>query len=203
MSLTVTPIVEPTITAWQVTPTNPMDTMTALATAATLGYQTSAACQTDESGDPEWTITLFMTGYATQQVTEYGWIVCDGTTMTTYPTNEAFIATYTGNTALVWEPTTTAPAATALPGLQASIVFPQPTSANAPWTYTVEVADSTANTTGAATLVGEPVLYNDTVALTVEDLTEGDEVAFTVTVTTEYEGVSATSVVSNSITATT
>lgn len=111
--------------------------------------------------------------------------------------NPVFANLYTVNTPIVWAATTTAPVATATPGNQATIVFPQPTSANRPFTYTVK--DGAAN---PITLSGSPVVDSSgNVTLTATGLTTGDSYTFTVTVDTQYSGVSATSIASNSITA--
>lgn len=199
MALSVTVIDPPGITAWQLSTSTATDVMTALATWAELGYQGAASASTQVAGgDVTWVISLSRPGYADLIGYNGNWIVFDGTNFTIL-SDDAFLATYTMNTALVWAPTTTEPTATALPGLQATLVFDQPTSVNGPWTYTV--AQDTGDTGGAAVLVGDPHVTAGQVTLTVGNLTDGAQYTFTVTVTTRYEGVTATSVASNQITA--
>jgi hypothetical protein len=101
---------------------------------------------------------------------------------------------------VVWAATTTAPAAAAAPGWTATLAFPQPTSWNFPFTYTV--AQTISGVTSDATVTGQTVDADGNVTLTVADLTEGEQPTFVVTVHTPYEGVSATSVATAPITAT-
>lgn len=115
--------------------------------------------------------------------------------------NPEFAGKFTTNTPIIWAATTTAPVVTAEAGGEAKITFPQPVSANSPFTYTVTQTDTTTGTTGAATLSGQPIVSGGEVTLTVTGLTAGDEVAFEVTVDTPYEGVTVTSLPTAPITA--
>lgn len=99
-----------------------------------------------------------------------------------------------------WAATTTAPTATAQPGGTASLVFPQPTSFNAPFNY--NVAQTIGGSTTEAALAGAPAVDSDgNVTLSVIGITPGDAATFTVTVTTPYAGVTAASLPTASITA--
>lgn len=100
-----------------------------------------------------------------------------------------------------WAATTTPPAATAGPGGTATLTFPQPTSSNAPFTYTV--TQTLNGSTAPAALAGAPIVGADgTVTLTVTGLTDTDEYTFTVTAHTPYAGVTAASAPTALITAT-
>jgi hypothetical protein len=181
--------------AWQLTATNPVDTMLACNQAARAGYQVTAMPPVGGAGS--WTVNLVKAATNEQiSAVEYQWLVYDGSKMVAY-SNDQFIVLYTSHVPLVWAAD---PAASAQPGLAASITFSQPTSANGPWTYTVEQTDTTTNTTSQAVLSGAPVVNNDEVTLAVTGLTAGHGYTFTVTVDTQYSGVSA-SAVSNSVTA--
>lgn len=103
---------------------------------------------------------------------------------------------------IAWDATTTPPVATAAANGTATITFPQPTSANAPFTYSVAFTDTTSSTTGAATFT-EAVDADGNVVLTVTGLTVGHVYHFAVTVTTPYDGVTATAAATTPITATT
>lgn len=159
------------------------------------------------SGAPGWTVQLTIDGVLCVGY-QYDWLVQGsdnslrifaGTSQ--WPGINAQIAgKFTTNTPLIWA--ATAPAATATVGGAASIVFPEPTSANAPFTYTVTQTDATTGDTSAATLSGEPVVSGGNVTLTVTGLTEGDQVTFQVVVATQYDGVTATSLATALITAT-
>ncbi|ORV87023.1 hypothetical protein AWC11_16505 [Mycobacterium interjectum] len=112
-----------------------------------------------------------------------------------------FVNTFTANTPIVWAATTTAPTATAETGLSMQLAFPQPTSADGPFTYSYTLTDQTASTT--AEPVGfTPTLVDGNAAAAIPDLTEGHEYSATVTVTDHY-GQTATSLASNTVTATT
>lgn len=199
MALTVTVIDPPVLTAWQLSTGSAADVMAALATWAGMGYHGSAAASPQVAGgDVTWVTTLSRPGFADLVGYDTNWVVSDGTNFTIL-SNDAFVSTYTAHTALVWAAESDAPQATALPGLQATLVFDQPTSANAPWTYTVE--QTTGETSSAAVLVGDPAVTADQVTLTVGDLVDSDQYTFTVTVTTQYDGITGTSVASNQVTA--
>lgn len=199
MALIVTVIDPSEITAWQLSTETADDVMTALAMWAEMGYHGSASASTQVAGgDVTWVITLSRPGYADLVGYNGDWIVSDGANFTIL-SSAVFTATYTANTALIWAASEVGPTATALAGLQATLVFEQPTSANGPWTYTV--AQDTGDTGGAATLVGDPDVTAGQVTLTVGDLTDGAQYTFTVTVTTQYDGVTGTSVASNQVTA--
>lgn len=96
---------------------------------------------------------------------------------------------------IVWSATTTAPTVSDA----GALVFPQPTSWNFPFTYTV--AQTVGGVTSDAALSGAPVVDADgNVTLTVATPAVGT--TYTVTVHTPYEGVTATSVATAPITAT-
>lgn len=196
MSATVTMLSPPSITAYQVSPTTSADVVVALEVATALGYAGNIVCET-QGGEPVWVATLSLSGYPDQVANEGDWIVIAGTQATVYPP-ELFAATFTGDFPLVWAATDseTAPLITALGGGKISIVFPQPTSANSPFTYTADVTD--ANSTAAATLQSEPAVADGMVTLIATGLTTSDLVTATVTVNTQYD-VTATSAVSNSV----
>jgi hypothetical protein len=94
-----------------------------------------------------------------------------------------------------WAATTQAPTAAARVG-SATISFPQPTSSNAPFTYTVSQNDITANLTTEAVITS-----SSAGSVTVGDLSTGHEYTFEVIVNTAYAGVTATSLVTSAITA--
>lgn len=103
---------------------------------------------------------------------------------------------------MIWAATSSAPVATAGAGGIATIVFPQPTSVNAPFAYRVTQTDTTADATGVATLSGEPDIDDDgSVTLTVTGLTEGNEYTFELSVDTAYDGITATALPTAAITA--
>jgi hypothetical protein len=101
-----------------------------------------------------------------------------------------FVNTFTANTPIV--AATTPPVATAEAGLTATLRFSQPTSADGPFTYSLNGP----GTAGAFTTDD-----NGNVTATVTGLTDGAEVSWTVTVNTPYAGVTATSVASNTVAA--
>lgn len=196
MSLVVTPVVAPVTTAWQITPKNPADTMIALASIAQAGYTGSATIQ---GGTQVWHITLTHSIYPSITLYEYAWITFDGINARMYANNDDFIATYTANVPLAWSGVSTAPVAMPQSGGQAIITFPQPTSPNGPWTYSVSATNVTKSDTALATAVGQSKVLNGQVSLTVGGLALGADYTFTVSLTTQYGG-SATSLVSNQIT---
>lgn len=118
--------------------------------------------------------------------------LCADTTGVKGMTNDAYAAQFTQNVPIEWAATTTPPQAVAGAGLTATLTFPQPTSANRPFTYTAD---------GPGT-IGEFVTAPDgTVTAQVTGLADGAECSWTITVNTQYPGVTATSVASNTITA--
>lgn len=144
------------------------------------------ATYTDEDG---WTVQ------STSRATVYG--VSAGLVGTA----SDFVSTFTSNTPIVWVSTATAPTATAETGLSMQLAFPQPTSADGPFTYSYTLTDHTASTTA------EPVAFTPTVTDgnctdTITGLTEGHEYSATITVTDHYSQT-ATSLASNTVTATT
>ena len=159
------------------------------------------------NGVPAWQITVRQPGYIDQIANIEDWIVLGsqgpgGDVMKVYP-NLAFLATFTADVPLAWGATSTAPTATAEAGGKASIVVTQPTSPNGPWTYTVE--QTTAGTSTAAALSGDPVIDAEgNVTLTVTGLTAGSEYTFTATVaaTLHSDVTPLTSLASNAVTAT-
>lgn len=202
-SVTVNRLNPASITAVLVSPATVADVAAVLESATSFGYRSSVAWGTNQNNQPTWMATLSLPGYPDQQANPGDWLVVEESIVTVYTPSD-FINTFTGNVPVVWAATSaTAPVASALPGLQATITFPAPTSINGPFTYTAEVNDETAETTTAATLVGSPVSADGQISITVSELVEGDECNFTVTVNTQYEGVTATSVSSSTITVTT
>jgi hypothetical protein len=103
-----------------------------------------------------------------------------------------FVNTFTDNTPVVWAATTAAPVATAEAGLTATLVFPQPTSADGPWTYAL-------NGPGTGTFSAPDA--NGNVTANITGLTEGASSSWTITVNTTYTGVTATSVATVAVTA--
>lgn len=200
--LTVTPISPPEITAWLCSVATAPDTVAAITTGVMNGYKAQVNANMN-NGTPEFAVTLTsLNGFPSAIVQDGCWAVWDGTMMTSL-TNDQLIATYTAPVALAWDGSATAPVASAVSGLMATIVFPQPTSVNGPWTYSVSQTDTSANATGPASLSGSPVVDgSDNVTLTVQGLTEGDNYTFTVTCSTQYAGISAVSPATPAITAT-
>lgn len=99
-------------------------------------------------------------------------------------------------------PMMVAPVVTAQPGLTAQVVVGQPNTASSPFTYAVSQTDLTANSTGPASVSGDPVVDGDTAVLTVDHLTNAHEYTFAVTIT-DSTGASTSSAASVPITATT
>jgi len=108
-----------------------------------------------------------------------------------------FVDMFTAITPLVWTPV---PNLTAESGLTAALSFLQPTSPNGPFTYVVNLTDVTANTTTGSTPTPS-VDASGNVTMTISGLIEGHEYRATVTVNTQYPGITATSEVTNTITA--
>lgn len=95
MSITVTPITTPTITAWQITPATAADVQVALATVAMIGWKgTITSFIQPNSSTLVWTVTLARSGYASLVGGENDWIVSDGTNVSMLD-NDVFVATYT------------------------------------------------------------------------------------------------------------
>lgn len=201
-SLVVTEIDPPTITAWLCSVTTAADTVAAITTAVLNGYRAQVNANMD-NGTPSFSVTLTsLNGYPSAVVADGCWAVWDGTMMSSLTTDQ-LVSTYTARVPLAWAATETAPAATAIAGSMANIVFPQPTSANGPWTYSVSQTDTTANATGPAATSGTPAVDGSgNVTLTVEGLTEGDTYTFAVTCSTQYAGISAVAPATSPITAT-
>jgi hypothetical protein len=201
--IVLTPISPPTIVAWQITPASAADLVIALNTVVPSGgYTGVVTCWEPEPNLVDWALTLTKPGYPQLDAAVYDWVVFDGTTARVLTTAQV-VAAYTADVPLQWAPTATAPVATALGASQASIVFPQPTSANGPFTYSVEQTNTTADTTGPATILSDSVDDNGNTTIIVADLTDGDDYTFTVTVDTPYTDATATSLPSNPVTATT
>lgn len=95
MSITVTPITTPTITAWQITTETAADVQVALATVAMIGWKgTVTSFVQPNSSTLVWTVTLSRSGYASLVGGENDWIVSDGKTVSML-SDEEFAATYT------------------------------------------------------------------------------------------------------------
>lgn len=202
-SITVNRVIPATINAVLVGPNTAQDVAGVLEAATRFGYRSTVLWYADAgSGAPSWMATISKPGYPDQVAFNGYWLVVVNTTVTVY-TPQAFINTFTSNIPLVWAATDTAPIAEALPELEAAITFPAPTSANGPFVYTVTVTDETTQTTAEATLSGDPIVSDDQITLTATGLTQDDTYSFTVTVTTQYDGVTATSLSTNTVTATT
>lgn len=181
----------------------------AIETAAVAGKITSGRTYMGQYPDDAglgWIVQITVAGklYTAYQ---YDWLVVDdeGALSTwhggsQWPGNNPEFADQFPIPAVEWAATSAAPDAAAEPGLTASLTVPQPTSCNAPFTYTV--SQTVGGVTSDATLVGDPVLADGNATLTVGDLTVGAEYTFVVTVRTPYAGVTATSVATAPITAT-
>lgn len=163
-----------------------------LGTAVTYGY--SATIQV--YGDPQtqsavWRFTITDSAGNNQYAYQGDWMVLDGSILTFYTAAE-FAAKFTTNTPVIWTATTVAPTAVAVTGLEATLSFQQPTSADSPFTYSA---------TGDGSVGDFITDSNGNVTTTISGLTEGSQYSWTVTVTTQYDGVTATSMESNLITA--
>ena len=189
-AITVTPISQ-SVKAWQITPLNAGALVDALNSIAASGYTGSASCAPGTS-TTNWALTVSKPVSINQAGTIGSWIVFDGQYATVFQTNQEFISAYTANVPMTWGATTVAPVATPESGLKAVLSFPQPTSANAPWTYSV----TGAGTAGPFTTDG-----NGNVTVTISGLTAGTQYSWTVAVSTQYVGVNATSLASNTVTA--
>jgi hypothetical protein len=110
-----------------------------------------------------------------------------------------FVNIFTANVPLVWP--TDVPSLTAQGGLTATLSFLQPTSPNGPFTYVVNLTDVTANTTTEITPTTPSMDPSGNVTISIPVPVEGHEYRATVTVNTQYPGVTATSEVTNTITA--
>lgn len=198
-SLTVNPITASPTKAWQLSSSTPNDAVSAFKKVAPLGFECDLHVEYEGTpATPVFEYTIISTN--PNQVPENGWVVSDGISVQIY-TNIQFTQLFTSNVPLVWAPTTTAPIATPQTGTKATISFPQPTSPNGNWTYSVSQTDTTSSVTGAAS-AGVPVIdQNGNVAITVSNLTVGHVYTFAVTVNTQYAGVNATALASNAITA--
>ena len=191
------------VLGWQLTLATALDALTGCNIVYAAGWSPALTIvETSAPNDPIWQLMLSKSTVHIV-INDTDWFVFDGQNIWGIP-ESTVTANYTVVHQLVWAATTTAPIATAESGLEATIVFPQPSSSNGPFTYAVQKTDATANVVGEATLSGDPVVDGSgNVTLTVTGLTAGDAVSFVVTVNTQYSGVTANSIVSNSITATT
>lgn len=201
----VTPIESTPAMAWLVSPQTVPTLMTGLGYAVASGYTvTINAVQADPINNPTailWELILKKAGYPDLPMAAYDWLVFDGTNFFRVYNGPTFASIYTMDVPLAWAATTVAPVATALMYLQASIVFPAPTSPNAPFTYTVN--QTVGGVTTSAELAATSV-ENGIVTLTVSNLTQFDEYTFTVVIGTRYTDTNGTqSLPSNLITATT
>lgn len=106
-----------------------------------------------------------------------------------------FVGAFTVNMALAWMAMSSgaAPVAIEIGSSSATLSFFEPTSANGSFTYTL---------TGPGTAGEFTTDPTGKVSTTITGLTPGAQCSWTVTVSTQYEGVTATSAVSNTITAT-
>ncbi|TDH48490.1 hypothetical protein E2F47_23525 [Mycobacterium eburneum] len=95
----------------------------------------------------------------------------------------------------------TAPVATAVTGLKATIAFPTPVGLNAP-TYTVQQQSGGTGSFSNSTTSGTPSVLGVTTTLTVTGLTASTKYVFQVTATDGLTSTTVTSSPSNSITAT-
>ncbi|ORW24007.1 hypothetical protein AWC19_00170 [Mycobacterium palustre] len=118
-----------------------------------------------------------------------GWLAVDGTNVVGM-SNVDYAAQFTQNVPLEWAATTTAPVATLNEDGTVTLTFPQPTSANRPFTYTA---------TGPGTVGPFTTDPSGSVSATITGLTGDTLGPWTVECATQYEGVTATSVASNTI----
>lgn len=110
-----------------------------------------------------------------------------------------FIGLFQADTSLDW---VTAPVFTPLNNLAAQLVFDQPTSPNGPFAYVVHVDDLTTGNVTDVTPTGLSLnVTTGKITATIPGLTDQNEYSATVSVTSHY-GETATSPVSNTITAT-
>lgn len=200
--ITVNRVAPATITAVQVTQSTAQDVALVFEQSTLLGYRSTVLWYADGgTGRPTWMATISKEGYADQVAYNNYWLVIESGVLTVYPPQD-FVNTFTTDIPMLWTATSTPPTASALPGGEARIVFPCPSSANGPFDYAVQVTDENTQASSAATLVGDPAVDADGhVTLTVSGLTVDDVCSFAVTVTTPYQGVGATSLPSNPITA--
>lgn len=132
------------------------------------------------------------------------WITVDGSKISGM-TQDSYADEFTKEVPLEWLSMTIAPIFTAQEGLSAIATFPQPTSANRPFSYILNV---TRHESGRPSLpkafplepeIAGRVMTNVVLRLPKGSLTDGSEYSATVTVNTQYKGVTATSVASNKI----
>lgn len=192
MTLTINRIDPRPIQAWCVSLETAGDVVTALNTIKPLGWS-------GQINSSNWSIVLTRAGTKDSFTAGNGsWIVFDGIHVDLL-TNDQLISTYTDNVPLVWPATATAPVLVPIAGQQAILTCPAPTSVNGPWTYSVTITDSTANTT--STITDQPTLVDRMLTWTVSDLVVGDQYTAQVGCSTQYGGEPVLSLVTDPITA--
>ena len=134
-------------------------------------------------------IPVQLDGVAATPANPGGWVAIDDHGIRGM-SNDDYAAQFTQNVPVEWAATTTAPVATLNDDSSVTLSFPQPTSANRPFTYTAA---------GDGTIGQFSTDGNGQVSAKITGLAAGDH-SWTVTVNTQYPGVTATSVASNTIT---
>jgi len=196
MSLQVTQINTPDITAYQISMASPADTMEALAALARLHWRTNAI---PSPGSGVWVVSLTPPeGGKTTTLNEGDWITIDSTGSVATFNPPEFVRTHTADMPLVWQGTASPPSASSTSATAATILFPLPTSANSPWTYSATQSTDGKTYTEAATL--EPNIQDSWVHLGVTglDFTK-NTYTFKAKVSTQYQGVHAESLPTNEV----
>lgn len=192
MTLTINRIDPQPIQAWCVSLETAGDVVAALNTIKPLGWS-------GQINSSNWSIVLTRAGTKDSFTAGNGsWIVFDGIHVDLL-TNDQLISTYTDNVPLVWPATTTAPVLVPIAGQQATLTCPAPTSVNGPWTYSVSLTDSTAQSTSEFT--SPPTVANGVLTWTISDLVVGDEYTAQITCNTQYGGAGVNSLPTASVTA--
>jgi hypothetical protein len=199
-SLIVTPINAQETQAWLISTATAPELVIALNTVAPLGWRgtVTSYVQPNSNNTVIWDITLSKSGFANLNGTNGCWIVSDGDHVDIL-VNTDFIAAYTANVALVWAAISTPPVVEPAANGTAVVTTSAPTSPNGPWTYSLDLTDTTSS--GVTTVSDQPTLANGILTWNLAGLTVGDEYTVTLSVDTQYDGVSANSVPSSTFTA--
>lgn len=188
------------ILGWQFAGATALDAFTGCNTIFAAGWVTTMGpLATSSPSLPIWQL-LISKGKVQVVANDTDYFVFDGQNVWAIPL-DTVTADYTVVEQLTWDATTTAPTATAEPGQSMQVVFPEPASTDGPFTYTYTLADHTANTT-AAPVAFTPTITDGNGAEIINGLTAGHEYSATVAVADNY-GQTATSLASNTVTATT
>lgn len=98
MSVTVTPVNPPNLTAWQISVDTPADAVDAINTAVALGYKAGIATYIQPNSDPPvliWELTLTLSRADPGLIAHNtDWLVSDGTKMTVFTATQ-FTNAYT------------------------------------------------------------------------------------------------------------